>query len=59
MDEEHEKVLKRIEKGLRVSASRDWMALVELGRVGRLTPRVAPNGQIEYLYGGEPVRVGP
>lgn len=59
MSDEDEKVFRTIERGGKVSARRDWMSLIQLARAGRLTPRVAGNGQIEYLYGGEPVRVGP
>jgi hypothetical protein len=53
------KVLATIAKGKPVSASKHWMVLSALATEGRLTTRMAPNGQLEFLHGDAPVLVGP
>ena len=52
-------LLNRIARGETVSASRDWMTLVDLAKDGAIDVRRAPNGQLEYLHLGVPVKVGP
>lgn len=51
--------LSLIKRGKPVSAGKHWMGLSRLNIDGVLTSRVAPNGQLEYLYEGTPVKVGP
>lgn len=52
-------LLGAIARGEAVSARGDWMTLVDLATEGALDVRRAPTGQLEYLYQGTPVRVGP
>jgi hypothetical protein len=49
----------RIERNEIVSASRDWELLVSLATLGMIDARRAPNGQLEYLHLGVPIKVGP
>ena len=53
------RVLQLITKGKPVSASKHWMVLSALAQEGKLTTRMAPNGQLEFLSGDAPVLVGP
>lgn len=53
------KLLQRIQRGRPASAARHWMVLSALAKDGELTSRVAPNGQLEFLRDGVPVKVGP
>lgn len=54
-------LLRKIERGEVISASRDWMTLVSLAEIGAVVVRRADNGQVEYLRvdDGAQIRVGP
>jgi hypothetical protein len=58
-DKTNARVLSLIAKGKPVSASKHWMILSALATEGKLTTRMAPNGQLEFLNGDAPVLVGP
>jgi hypothetical protein len=59
MTAHQKRFLAKIERGETVSARGDWTTLLALAEIGALDVRRAPNGQLEYLLLGTPVKVGP
>jgi hypothetical protein len=56
---EQKRLYAKIKRGETVSTRGDWMTLDDLRLLGAIDVRRAPNGQLEYLHLGVPIKVGP